>query len=261
MSDKPKAAETMVVDSDDTGSAGAIAAQAAHQSATLMANISERTRTLCLGALVTIWGILSQKKGESPFNPNGGQRRVLIAIALCAVIVLALDFVEYLAAFQRIQKLAGTSKVFMEGLDYEWWEKGMRRAKLVLGALTLLALCVTVGYIILTPVGTVHAQSSPETAFLGTWCGGMVLQGTYSCLDVKALSLMESGADGARLKIRYSFQTHPWIPCQRARTTQARLTTECGKGAITVDRVSTGVVQLTIVVGGRSIKTFLSRVH
>src|SRR5438552_10618793 len=261
MSDKSKSSETKVIDAADAKSAAAIATQAAQQSATLMGGISDRTRSLCLGALVVIWGILSQKKGESPFNPTLGERRVLLGIALSVVIVLALDFMEYLAAFQRTQKLGGMRNICFRNLDYDWWEGRFRRTKLILGALTLIVLCVTIGYMLLTPVETVHAQTSPESAYLGTWCGGVVLEGTYSCVEIRGLSIMESGTGGARVKVRYSFQSHPWMTCTVIQVDQVRLTAQCGRGKIRTHRVSKELMQFAIIVAGQSFNTVLSRVH
>jgi len=62
--------------------------------------ISDRIRTLCLGALVLVWGVFSQKREETGLLVTVPEKELLLAAAALAVIVIAFDFAEYLFGVQ-----------------------------------------------------------------------------------------------------------------------------------------------------------------
>jgi len=60
--------------------------------------LSDRSRTMSLGALVLIWGVFTEKSGEGiKLTPD--LKRALFVVAIGAVLVLMLDFVEYVAGY------------------------------------------------------------------------------------------------------------------------------------------------------------------
>jgi hypothetical protein len=143
--------------------------------------ISERTRALCLGSLVLIWGIFSQKKGDVVIAFSFRQKLALLSIALMSVVVIGCDLLEYLAAFQYHRRAGGT-KVIFNSLHYAQWERAMRFMKIAIGLLALIAICLIVGSAL---VSKLHAQGlQNHNQFRGTWCGGDRNAGQYICLQI-----------------------------------------------------------------------------
>lgn len=145
--------------------------------------ISDRTRTLSLGALVLIWGIFSQKAGDSDLKFDPHSKADLLIVAACAVIVLAFDFFEYIAAYEYRRQQAG-EKVWFKRFPYHAVERFMRVSKVTLAVFALLALCAVLWHTLSVPPRTVHADSGVESKFFGTWCGGDPNR-RYLCLRVR----------------------------------------------------------------------------
>jgi hypothetical protein len=129
--------------------------------------VSDRTRTLSLGALVLIWGIFSQKVGESELKFDATSKSYLLGIALCAVVVLALDFFEYLAAYRYRRQQAG-EEVRFKRFPYHGVEETMRVLKVALAIFALLALCIVLWHALPTP------PHSPRAVDCGQFLGNMV---------------------------------------------------------------------------------------
>jgi hypothetical protein len=183
--------------------ADSIHAEALKQKDKYWEGISDRTRTLCLGTLVLIWGILSQKVGESGLTYAAHTKSDLLKIAACAVIVLALDYIEYLAAFgYRCQQ--GGEKIPFKRFRYDLVERTARIAKVALGAVALVALCMVLSGV----VSIVHAaENADPDKFFGTWCGGDWNEGKYSCLRVTRPQ--------GYVVVEFNFQGHDdWINCE-----------------------------------------------
>ena len=125
--------------------------------------LSDRTRTLCLGALALIWGILIQKSPEHGIHTTHVTKVFLFVIGFLAIFVLVLDFGEYAFAFLYRRQLAkGESS-----RSYDHWEDYVRISKISVGGLTLLSLVAVLACLLL---GSLKAQGQ-EFSQLGKWCG------------------------------------------------------------------------------------------
>ncbi len=221
------------------GGAQAILDEALKQRDKYWEGISERTRTLCLGTLVVIWGVFSQKTNETGLSFDAYARSALLKIAACAVVVLGLDFAEYLAAFQYRRQLSG-DRVFGRKFRYQSLEKVMRFSKVVLGLITLVALCVVIGRVLSVPV---HAQGTSADRFYGTWCGGDRQQGTWGCLKV-------TNPQG-ELVVEFTYQgIDYWITCDQVEIPQDTiLNAVCGNAATENAWQNPNLIEMHITVG------------
>ena len=108
--------------------------------------ISTQVRTLALGVLAFIWGIIisDSQMAKSISEPLSAQ---LLGIAGGALLTMLLDFLQYIAAYKStVRVLAAIEKVgASEGTyDYRSWEFRLRRfffwSKVCILTLTVLAL-------------------------------------------------------------------------------------------------------------------------
>lgn len=159
--------------------------------------LSNRTRTLCLGTVVLIWGIFTEKDDKLGIVLSHSSRVALVCIAFSAIVVLTLEFAEYVCGFQYRRRLAG-EKVWW-GLKFNKWETRMRYARIGLGAITLAALCGVLLWI-LSPL--VFADERPTYPYTGTWCGHDI----FTCFH-------ESGTtSNAEAKIAFN-NDDGWLDC------------------------------------------------
>ena len=183
--------------------------------------LSERTRTLCLGALALIWGIFVEKKDDKGLNTPLLWKRVLVGIGLSLIIVLICDFLEYISAFQFHRKQAG-EKVWNKP-DYYAWESRMRFVKLALAAVALIALCVALFGILATPL----FGNAREYPYYGTWCGGNSEYGQSTKLQVA-----ESAASGLDVKLALAGDAE-WVDCTVLGSDEHNhLKATCGRASI-----------------------------
>jgi hypothetical protein len=151
-------------------------------------NLSNRTRTSCLGALAIIWAILGEKKIDAGLNVSKSSKIALLAVALGAIVVLAFDFFESAFGYIRSRQTAGHTKV--TPVSYKRWEDVMRFGKLIVGPITLIALCLVLACILSASLNAQTQRPANETHFIGTWCGvavesaGKTITGSYRCADV-----------------------------------------------------------------------------
>jgi len=150
--------------------------------------LSDRTRTSCLGALAIIWAILAEKKVDAALNVSKSSKVALLAVALGATVVLAFDFFESAFGYIRSRQTAGHTGV--TPVSYKRWEDVMRFGKLILGPITLIALCLVLACILGTSLNAQTQRPANETHFIGIWCGaavdsnGKTIPGSYRCADV-----------------------------------------------------------------------------
>jgi hypothetical protein len=203
--------------------------------------LSDRTRSLCLGTLVLIWSIFTEKKFETGFLVSPNAKRALLAIAASSVFVIALDLMEYVLGLQLRRKLSGESSVLFAEFDFDRAERWTRTLKVVLGFLALIALCVTVGSILLGSVA--HAQTTTDRLF-GRWCGGSAYQGTYTCLDV-TMPLNE-------VIVKIGFQGRKsYLNCGDVRVVSSpqhdvTILAKCGKAQIAAQQTSSATMRLLL---------------
>lgn len=188
-----------------------------------LGGLSDRTRTLCLGALALIWGIFSQKKGDQGIDVSRPWKISLLTVGLAAIVVLVFDFLEYACAYQYRRKLAG--EVIRGKFRYGSWEARMRASKIWLGAIALAALCLILVCIL---AKSVFAEGSPPYPYFGKWCGGP--PESYTCLSV-------SQPQGTLL-VKISFRDVDYIPCGDAHEEDnEKLVAECGVAEISASPV------------------------
>jgi hypothetical protein len=185
--------------------------------------ISERTRALCLGTLVLIWGIFSQKKGDATIFFSPRAKLFLLAIAGISVLVLGFDFLEYLASFQHHRRASG-EVIRFESFPYERGEKIMRIAKIVLGIIALVGVCGIIGYALMGTVNAATLQNNHE--LFGTWCGGDKRKGEYVCVQISR--------PYQQLEMKLGFQGRDgWLSCHRLRFEgDETLSGVCGLAAV-----------------------------
>jgi hypothetical protein len=182
--------------------------------------LSDRTRTLCLGSLALIWGIFSQKKGDHEVEVSHKWKVVLLCIGLSAIVVLVLDFGEYVCAFQHRRKLAGED--VSSRIRYDTGETVMRFLKIGLGAVTLIALCIALASILATPLFALGPATYP---YLGKWCGGNSSLGEYVCLTVmEPMGTLVAEFD-------YQGATRP-LKCKKIQRVEESLVATCGQSII-----------------------------
>lgn len=161
--------------------------------------LSDRTRTLCLGTVVLLWGILTQKDSDHGLAVTRPWKIALLVIGFSAIVVLVLDFGEYACAYEHRRRLGGEGEEVSE--KYGNWEVRMRFSKIYLGAITLVALCLVLFAILTT---TLFAQVTVNAyPFLGKWCGGK--DDKFTCLSIKRPTY--------KLEMQLSFKDMPTIDC------------------------------------------------
>jgi len=140
-----------------------------HQRDSFLNGISERTRTMALGALVTVWGLFTGKDhGMVTLSPRSS--RALLFLALGAVLVLVLDFVEYAFGYQAARRKIPGEKVRPCKFNYDQWKHGLLWVKQTVGCATLVALAVLLT--ILLNDSICHAQTADQAQpYVGYWCG------------------------------------------------------------------------------------------
>lgn len=199
--------------------------------------LSDRTRTLCLGTLALIWGIFDQKKSADGLDVSRHSKIALLTIGLSAILVLVLDFGEYVFGFEYRRKLAGEE--VRGDIDFRSWESRIRLLKIVLGALTLIALCIVLACVLST---TAFAQAEHGKLYLGTWCGGDKTQGKYTCLMVAAPE------DEYLVKLAYQGR-QGWLDCEELQFGNAELYAHCGRAWITASVPQNWSLQLKLQIG------------
>jgi hypothetical protein len=161
--------------------------------------LSDRTRTMCVGALVLIWGLLTQKQDE--INLSAMDRRSLMRVAVTVVVVLGLDLAEYVMGYfaalpldmepsekatpwrrlrnfvLNIKWVRWTLMRVATPLAFESMRKILLAVKLSVGGAALVCLCF-----ILLRIAPVQAQTRDGEEFRGDWCYGP--SGEYVCLTI-----------------------------------------------------------------------------
>jgi uncharacterized membrane protein len=177
-----------------------------------LVGISERTRAMCLGSLVVIWGMFSQK--EARISPSVREAHWLLGVAVAMVVVLALDMLELLFGIQEMRKELDVDMKF-KNRPYMAYERWCRRGKVVIGLGGLVTLCVVL-LLVLVQTGTAEGISE----FHGKWCGGNAGLEQDICLKFVA-------PEGT-LTVKYNRHDQAdWITCVGADVVDARLLTSC----------------------------------
>jgi hypothetical protein len=143
--------------------------------------LSDRVRTMCLGSLVLIWGLLTQQE-TIRLQISATQDRGLLWVAFAAVAVLALDILEYVFGYKEYVKDA-------DGLEPQASRYKRRKdktvaSKLIVGSVALIGLLVVLLSLV---TGSARAQTvtPAEMAFHGFWCGGNANLHQSTCLAVQ----------------------------------------------------------------------------
>lgn len=158
---------------------------------TFRSGLSDRSRTMSLGALVLIWGVFTEKSGEG-IKLTSDLKRALFAVAIGAVLVLVLDFIEYIAGyFSTFPPRAGRLRIerVLNRSVCESSRSVCLGSKILVAVVTLLALCFVL-------VPSLRSQDNDsDKPFKGTWCSA-----NYTCLKV-------SMSDVGTAAVRLSFDT------------------------------------------------------
>jgi hypothetical protein len=162
--------------------------------------ISERTRSLCLGALILIWGLFTQKVGEGMLNVRHWQRIALAIVGIGAIVVLTFDMAEFWFGFRLYDRLTPDDPKPKQETDrnreqreqhnasrkppdyYHKWRNAAMKAKLLTGSLTLLALCMLLITIVFGSIARGDENDGPAN-FEGLWCHAL---SPYTCLEITA---------------------------------------------------------------------------
>jgi hypothetical protein len=202
--------------------ADASRAEAEKRQESFWLGVSDRTRSMCLGSLVLVWGIFSQKKDEAILQVSSSSKVLLLAVALFSVVVVGIDLVEYLASFQKWRALSGQFTILPK-LKYDGIQNVSRVLKVALGLLTLILLCIVIGHILFLKV----AYGQNPTALLGHWCGGEAPRGEYICV------LIEAPKGPLSVKLTYQGR-QGWIECSRLSFKGNALEALCGQAKLLV---------------------------
>ena len=146
-----------------------------------LAGLSERIRTMSLGALVLIWGLLvgeHRMVGQS----NKHSKIALLTIALCSVVVLTLDFLEYACGYQAGRQRLGED--VRPNIDYEGVRQRVLLSKQILAALTLFAFILILGGILCNEVVNAGGQDEQLKNYYGRWCVADPNTGKFSVLII-----------------------------------------------------------------------------
>jgi hypothetical protein len=167
-----------------------------------LAEASRRTRALCIGALILIWGLFSDK-ADVRLSPSPQLLHWLLGIALAAVVVLALDVAENLFGYQDSRKALGEN-VRPKQFRYNEAQTVCVRAKLLIGGSALFALCAVLFLMVLTTPARAASLTPQQNIPPGQWCGGIADKNEFICLKIDA------SAD----KIYYNAQgQQDWTDC------------------------------------------------
>ncbi|MGD1082190.1 MAG: hypothetical protein ABR881_28060 [Candidatus Sulfotelmatobacter sp.] len=120
-------------------------------------SISDRVRTMSLGALVVVWGLFTGKE-QNAFHFGVRSEIALLCVAIGAVLVVILDLIEYSMGYQAARQGIPGEKVRPYKFNYDVWKTNSLHAKQFIGCATLLALVVILGAILVTSVA--HAQKA-----------------------------------------------------------------------------------------------------
>jgi len=123
---------------------------------------------MALGVLVT-WGLFTEKDhGIVTLSPRSS--RALLFLALGAVLVLVLDFVEYAFGYQAARRKIPGEKVTPYAFNYDRWKHGLLWVKETVGCATLVALAILLTVILNDSIS--HAQTADQAQpYIGYWCG------------------------------------------------------------------------------------------
>jgi hypothetical protein len=168
-----------MADDDSKTTAAAAQREARQQSLAYLNGLSDRTRTLCLGTLVLIWGLLTQTGGDHSLDISKALRISLLTVGLLSIFVLVCDFLEFTFGYRKSREQAGGEEMNASTLNYQDWEDGFRKWKIRLGIVALIALCFVLSLVLVHPL---FAQELPEYPYYGKWCGGPDYG--YTCLFV-----------------------------------------------------------------------------
>jgi hypothetical protein len=192
-----------------------------------LAAVSDRTRTMCVGALVLIWGVFSEK-GDVKLSLSPRRTDWLLAVGLGAIIVLALDVVEFLFAYQSSRQALEGEHMKPKDFPYERCQKACLGAKLFIGAGTLVTLCVVLLLVLTRPVKA-QDSSMPADNFYGEWCGGDANASQFICLSI--------GAPYGSLYVQYNESGEEnWTVCENPSIDGATLDVSCREIRFDVSR-------------------------
>lgn len=192
------------------------------------AAVSDRTRSMCVGALVLIWGVFSEN-GNAKLPLSHERTDWLLAVGLGAVIVLALDVMEFLFAYQSSRQALGENKMKPKDFPYERCQKACLAAKLLIGAGTLATLCVVLLVLMLTRPLKAQDAAAPADIFYGEWCGGDANASQFVCLSI--------GAPYGSLYVQYNERgEEKWTVCENPAIHGATLEVTCREIQFDVSR-------------------------
>ncbi len=216
-----------------------------------MAGASERVRAMCLGTLILIWGIFSQKT-DSRMVHSPALQHWLLVVALAAVIVLGLDVLEFLLAYQDSRETLGQiSRPKLINLSYDHLQMICLKAKLLIGSGTLATLCVVLFCLLTAQQGKAQQHS---TDVLGQWCGGDYQSGQHICLNI-------ASPGGTSLTVQYNLQgSANWDDCTDVKQDVANVVSAaCDSIAFTAYRDDDHLHTTATLTGGSSLTRDLKR--
>ena len=137
--------------------------------------LSERVRTLVIGTLAVIWGLFTGE-GKGIIHLRRGSTLALFGIACAAVVVLTLDFVEYVMGYNEAIQRTSDIKSVSPTFDFATWKRRVLEVKMGLGVITLIALVIS-----LITIFSVSLWGQ-DYSMRGKWCGKNANQDPYSYL-------------------------------------------------------------------------------
>lgn len=150
--------------------------------------VSERTRSLCLGALILVWGLFTQKAGEGMLNVRHWQSIALAIVGVGAIVVLTFDMAEFWFGFRLYDGLTPHDPKPKQETDrntrppdYQKRRDVAMKAKLLTGSVTLLTLCMLLITIVFGSIARAD-ENATLASFEGLWCDAQ--SGPYTCLEV-----------------------------------------------------------------------------
>jgi hypothetical protein len=145
--------------------------------------IGERLRSMSLGALALIWGLLMGDH-SNVLKLDRPLRNGLLGIALAAVVVLLLDFADYWMGYQ-LTKMRSGDRLWFPNIPFIKYKERLLMAKQLVGFTSLVMLVCLLGFLLFATNGNGQDSGPVPSGFLHTWCGNND-EGSYKVLKIES---------------------------------------------------------------------------
>jgi hypothetical protein len=135
--------------------------------------LSDKIRTMSLGTLAFVWALLTAESA-TVIKATDSQQKALMWIAAGGIAMLAVDLLEYVAAYCRTRQLNGHGFPIKCSLSPVRWT--LLGLKLVSGTATVVGLVIVLSLMLSTK--PIEASADNAGQLIGAWCGDREDYGT-----------------------------------------------------------------------------------